>query len=228
MNQLKDIKLFGQLDKVLTDKIWNAGRVVSYGKGEHCFMAREACNSVYILLSGKVVIYNLTHAGKRKIIFYLGQGALLNDQITKTSLPAVSCETIDDSRIFVISKDNLLRLMEQNFSLTQVILSDYERKIFRMSHQLKNTLGCVNLDRKLASKLWKLSRDFGVKTEQGTYIDISLSVTELADFLGAPRESASRSLKKLCEKGLIKMESKRIYVTDVMRMAIYYKTGKLE
>lgn len=152
----------------------------------------------------------------------------MNDQITKTSLPAVSCETIDESQVFMITKDEFLRLMEQNFMLTQAILSDYERKLFRMSHQLKNTLGCVNLDRKLASKLWKLSRDFGVKTEQGIYIDIPLSITELADFLGAPRESASRSLKKLVEKDLIEMESKRIYVKDMPRMAKYYKTGKLE
>lgn len=228
MNQLTEVKMFHQLDKKLIDQIWNAGKVVTYQKGNHCFQARETCNYVYILITGKAAVYNLTHSGKRKTIFYLGHGMLLNDQVTKTALPAVSCETIDDCEVFAIPKEEFLKLMEQNFALTQVILSDYERKLFRMSHQLKNTMGCVNLERKLASKLWKLSRDFGLRTERGILIDIPLSVTELADFLGAPRESASRALKKLVHKDLILMESKRIYVTDSERMAIYYKTGKLD
>lgn len=226
MNRLKDLRLFQQVDKNTIDAVWESGKVTIYQKGDHCFSAREVCNKVYILLSGKVAIYNLTHSGKRKIIFYLGHGALLNDQVTKTSLPAVSCQTIDKCEVFCISKDRFLKLMEKDFSLTQAIFSDYEQKLFRMSHQLKNTLGCIYLERKLASKLWKLARDFGVQVDKGIYIDIPFSITELADFLGAPRESTSRALKKLVEKGLVWMDGKRIYVIDPERMSVFYRTGK--
>ena len=129
--------------------------------------------------------------------------------------------------MFSISKETFLKLMEKDCSLTQAILSDYEQKLFRMSHQLKNTLGCIYLERKLASKLWKLARDFGVPVDKGIYIDIAFSITELADFLGTPRESTSRALKKLVEKGLVEMDGKRIYVIDPERMSVFYRTGKI-
>lgn len=228
MHQLENITLFEKVEKRTIEKMWQLGKVVKYKRGDHCFEAKESNGNVYILLSGKVAIYNLTHAGKRKTIFYLGNGELLNDQITKDSIPALYCETVDDCLVFCISKEQFLKLMEADFTLVQAIIKDYERKNWRMSHQLKNTLGCVNLERKLGSKLWKLTRDFGVKTEEGTYIDIPLSITELADFVGAPRESTSRALKKLAEKELIRVEKKRIYILSAAKLAKYYKTGILE
>lgn len=54
MNQLKELKLFKQVDQALLDKLWNLGRVVRYGKGERCFEAREACSSIYILYLEKL------------------------------------------------------------------------------------------------------------------------------------------------------------------------------
>lgn len=226
--QLANLKLFKHVDKNTVDKIWQLGKVVNYKKGAHCFKAKEQTVNVYVLLKGKVAIYNLTHNGKRKTIFYLGEGALLNDQILKDSVSSVSCESIDECYVFVIRKDLFLSLMSEDFSLVEAILGDYEHKMFRMGHQLKNTLGCFHLERKVGSKLWKLSRDFGVTDEKGIYIDIPLSITELADFVGAPRESTSRALKKLVEKELIQVDKKRIYVISPEKLAKFYKTGNID
>ena len=225
MNELAKFPLFEQVTKTTLDKIWELGTVTAYKRGEHIFDAREENPYVYFLLSGTVSIYNLTHSGKRKILFYLGPGSLLNDQLKIDSTPTVSCQSIDEVDIFYISKRDFLSLMAKDFSLTEVILSDFERKMFRMSHQLKNTMGCVNLERKVASKLWKLSRDFGITVEKGILINIPLNITELADFVGAPRESVSRAMKKLVEKGFIEMEAKKIYVVDAPKLSKYYKTG---
>ncbi len=227
MNPLLELPMFQQVEKATLDKLWETGKVVRYKRGQHCFQAKEPNQNVYILLHGKVAIYNLTHAGKRKTIFYLGHGELLNDQLSKGEFPAVYCEIIDESQVFTVSIKNFIQLMQSDFSLVRAVLSEYERKMWRMSHQLKNTLGSVYLERKLGSKLWKLARDFGIETERGIYIDIPLSITELADFLGAPRESTSRALKKLVEKELVEVEQKRIYVISPERLSRLYKTGKI-
>ena len=227
MNQLEKIALFRQVEKSTLRKIWAAGKVVKYNRGEYCFQAKVKNSNVYILLTGKVAIYNLTHAGKRKTIFYLGAGHILNDQILKYSIPTVNCMSLDESIVFTIPKDKFLNFMAQDFSLVQAVLASNECKMVRMSHQLKNTLGCVPLERKVAYKLWKLTMDFGIKTEKGIYIDIPLSITELADFVGAPRESTSRALKKLVERGFVRLEQKRIYVIKPEELEEFYKTGNL-
>ena len=138
-------------------------------------------------------------------------------------------------------------LMEKEFTLTRAVLMIQEKKLWRTSHQLKNTLGSIFLEKKLAAKLWKLARDFGTSAElsdmkhcdchtEGTCkhlkkhekcqtrkINLSLSVTFLADFLGAPRETTSRLCKNLCDKGLITMDKKTIYINDMECLARFYK-----
>lgn len=75
--------------------------------------------------------------------------------------------------------------------------------------------------------LWKLTRDFGKDTEQGRMIDISMTITFLADLMGAPRETVSRLCKTLTDYGLIKIEKRRIYVTDPKRLSHFYKAGTI-
>lgn len=116
----------------------------------------------------------------------------------------------------------LLKDVKKDFLLTKALLEYQERKVFRLEHQLQNTVGSIYLERRLASKLWKLARDFGRQTDKGMLIDMDLSVTFLADLLGVPRETTSRVCKRLADQGLIFMEKKKIYIPDMERMAVFH------
>lgn len=226
MNRLEQVAIFKQIKKETIQKMWVLGKIVKYQKEEKCFRAKEENHNIHIMLEGKAAIYNLTHAGNRKIIFYLGKGELLDDCVTIGSYPSVDCQFVEPSVVFEISKRMLLKLMQDDIELMQAIMKVLERKMWRMGHQLKNTRGNIYLERKLAAKLWKLARDFGVSTKKGIYIDIPLNITELSDFLGAPRETTSRVCKELCKKKLIFMEQKKIYVLSADRMSHFYKHGE--
>lgn len=88
-------------------------------------------------------------------------------------------------------------------------------------------MGSIYLERKLAAKLWKLSRDFGVETPEGIEIDFNIPITLLADMLGAPRETTSRLCNTLAEHGLMKIRRKRITITNPAAMAHFYRTGEI-
>lgn len=226
MNRLEQVAIFKQIKKETIQKMWVLGKIVKYQKEEKCFRAKEENHNIHIMLEGKAAIYNLTHAGNRKIIFYLGKGELLDDCVTIGSYPSVDCQFVEPSVVFEISKRMLLKLMQDDIELMQAIMKVLERKMWRMGHQLKNTRGNIYLERKLAAKLWKLARDFGVSTKKGIYIDIPLNITELSDFLGTPSETTSRVCKELCKKKLIFMEQKKIYVLSADRMSHFYKHGE--
>ena len=117
--------------------------------------------------------------------------------------------------------------MKEDFELVSRIFGAQERKIWRLSHQLKNTTSSIYLERKLAAKLWKLSRDFGKETEEGIEIDINMTITFLADMLGVPRETSSRVCSTLTEAGLIAIKKKRIIIPDPAMMAHFYKIGEI-
>lgn len=177
-----------------------------------------------ILLRGKSVVYNLTHSGKRKILFILGAGQVLNDRIVSDTCSSVYCEMLEEGEVFEIPRQKLEKLMQSDFNLNRSFFQIQERKLWRLGHQLKNTIGSLYMERKLAAKLWKLSRDFGREMEEGREIDINLSMTFLADMLGSPRETVSKACHRLVREGLIKQKGKRIIVPDPEKLAAFYKS----
>lgn len=218
-------ELFQGVSPDTLDRLERCGRVRALAKGDVIIQARQPQEDVYIQMDGKSMVYNLTHTGNRKILFILGPGALLNEHVLNLNDASTYCEAIEPGTAFSIPTSEFLRLMEEDFGLTRAVLAAQEKKIWRLGHQLKNTVGSIYLERKLAAKLWKLSRDFGIPGPDGIEIDVTLPVTMLADMLGAPRETASRLCKKLVDYGLIKMEGKRIYIADPEKISHFYKTG---
>lgn len=199
------------------------GKTISCPKGYTCLYEQEENPNIFFILDGKVQVYNLTKCGKKKILFILGENHIANDTILYSS-SSVFCQTLEPCHFYIIRRECLLHLMEKDFQLAKTLFQYQEQKLLRLEHQLKNTVGSIYLERRLASKLWKLARDFGINTNRGILIDIELSITFLADLLGAPRETTSRICKKLAEQGLVIIEKKKIYIPDMEKIALYHKS----
>ena len=220
---IKELSLLNDMSPELSESLVKAGKIIEYPKGKILMRQREPVDAVYFQLSGKSMIYNLTHHGKRKILFIYGKGTLLNENIFNNYNASVYCEMLAKSKMLVISVSDMNKLMEQNYALVKAIIEAQEKKIWRLGHQLKNTNSSIYLEKKLAAKLWKLSRDFGIDTEEGREIDINLSVTFLADMLGVSRETTSRVFATLVGLGLVKQNKKRIIILDGQGLSHYYR-----
>jgi len=220
---IKELSLLNDISPELSETLVNAGKIIEFPKGKILMRQREPVDAIYFQLSGKSMIYNLTHHGKRKILFIYGKGTLLNENIFNNYNASVYCETLEKSRMLVITVSDMNKLMEENYALVKAIIEAQEKKIWRLGHQLKNTNSSIFLEKKLAAKLWKLARDFGKDTEEGREIDLNLSVTFLADMLGVSRETTSRMFSILVGLGLVKQNKKRIIILDEKRLSDYYR-----
>ena len=224
---VSQLKFFEGLQPKTIERLVKCAKIEDVPKGTLLMRARETVDCVYFQISGKSVIYNLTHDDRRKILFIFGSGALLNEHLFNRHTTASYCETMEKSKVLAFSTQDFVDIMAEDFELTTRVIEAQEKKIWRLSHQLKNTTSSIYLERKLAAKLWKLSRDFGMETDEGIEIDINLTITFLADMLGVPRETTSRVCTTLTDAGLIKMNRKRITILDPMKMSMFYKTGEI-
>lgn len=225
--KVQQIDLFQGVTRATLEKVFQVGRIERLPKGTVLMRAKEAVGAICFQISGKSIVYNLTHTGKRKILFVCGSGSMLNYNMLDEHKSSVFCETIEESEVLMIPVTEFLKMMEMDFQLVKNIVGAQELKVWRLSHQLKNTNGSIQMERKLVAKLWKLGRDFGMDTEEGIEIDINLSITFLADMLGTSREATSRICATLVEGGLIKINKKRITIINPEMMREFYKTGKI-
>lgn len=226
-NRLTSLAFFHSLRPETCDTLWQSGQVRRYAKRQVLFRPGDLMQTLYFQLSGKSCVYTVTPSGQRKVHFVCGRGELLNQNTLNASICASSCEMIEDSQIFSVPAEAVSRCMRTDFELVVALIEAQERKLWRLEHQLKNTVSSMYMERKLAAKLWKLARDFGVKRPEGIEIDMELSVSFLADMLGVPRETTSRLRSALVRARLISVQGKRITLIDPEGIVRLYHDGVL-
>lgn len=192
-------------------------------RGEHLFLEREQAESIYFLAEGTACLYKLSDDQDKKVIFLYGTGAMLNEELLDEKPASVYCELLSDAWILCIDRQRFLYICRQDFELTKAVMDAMSLKIRRMYRQIKNTSNAVRGDRKIASRLWKLSRDHGVPCEQGTRINFELTITFLAELLGSRRETVSRQLKLLTEKGLVIIDKNHFIIPNRDELKKYFE-----
>ena len=220
---LRHIELFSSIKQESIDELLECMRVAKYKKGCYIFRDKELIDQVFIVLSGKVSIYKLSEVGEKRVIFILDKGHLLNDNLTNQLPCAIDCECFEASTILICSKEKFIKIMENDFALTQAVINQYCSKLRRTYRQLKNAPTNIAMERKLAAKLYRLCRDYGVQIDQGYLIDLPLTVSYLSQLLGAQRETVSRALKKLIAANLVEYENKKIKVISIEALGAYHK-----
>ncbi|WP_346889527.1 Crp/Fnr family transcriptional regulator [Clostridium sp. UBA1056] len=224
LEELRNIHVFNDLNEDTLRKLSNITRINKYEKGKVLFRDKDTVENIYILLKGKVSLYKFNEKGQKKVIFILGEEDFINEVIVQSTTASINCETIEDSQIMYCNITELLQLMEQDFNLTKIILSSLSLKVRRMYRQFKNTTGVLSMGKRVASKLWKLGRDYGVPLNNGILIDMEISITYLADLFGAQRETISRACKELSELGLIEYSNKKFIIKNEEKLLEYFKT----
>ena len=193
-------------------------------KGEHLFRDKDDVTNIYLLVSGTASLYKVNSLGEKKVIFVFGKGQLLNEVMLQDLPSSINCEMLEESWVLVIPIKKLWRVMTQDAELTKAILDSMALKIRRLYRQLKNTTNALTGEKRLAAKLFKLSKDYGIQQNNGIMIDIDLTITYLAEMLGSKRETVSRQMKKLVEMGLISMQKNKIIVLDQTKLSDYFKS----
>ena len=221
LRQLKELSFLECIEDRTLDLIRAKGMIKKLKKSQILFSERQCVNNTYIVLEGKVTMYRLSEKGQKRVVFILNKGEIINESIFDNYTASISCEAFEDSEIISISKVELLNILKLDFKLTEVVLYSMSKKIRRLYRQIKNTVP-IKMDKRVAAKLWKLSKDYGVEIPEGILIDIKISITYLSEMLGSSRETISRAVKELEILGMIKIKDRK-FIVNREKLNKYFK-----
>lgn len=222
LEELLSIPILNELKQETLELIKEISYKLKLKKGERLFSERDNVDTIYFVLTGKAAMYRINEDGQKKVIYLLDEGQILNEVIFDEKPASITCDAFENVELICLKRDKLLDIMEKDFDLTKRVINMMAKKIRRLYRQLKNTVP-IKIEKKVAAKLWKLSRDYGVEVEDGTLINLKITITYLADMLGSSRETISRSIKVLEEKGLVKYKDRRMIVNRES-LAKYYRS----
>ncbi len=191
-------------------------------KNEVLFHEKDFVDKVYFIKTGKISTYKINANGERKVIFILKRGDMLNEVfLDKTKNTSFGCDAFENTTLLYCQSDDLVNLMKNDFELTKNIMLHTQNINRRLYRQLKNTIS-IKIDKKLAAKLYRIGKEFGIKIGEWTLINADITITYIADMLGCKRESLSRAMRILQDYELVKIESRRIYIKE-KELARYFK-----
>ncbi|PAB58706.1 Crp/Fnr family transcriptional regulator [Anaeromicrobium sediminis] len=218
---LINIPILENIKEESIDYLMDNYSVVTLKKGDILFHEKGKINRFYILLKGKVSLYKITSFGHKKVMYILNSREVINENVFDEYAATVSCEAFQDIILLSYDKKKFMELMEKDFILTKNILFSLSKKTRRLYRQLKNSVS-IKIEKKIASKLWKLGKDFGVKRGDGKIlIDLKISITYLADMIGSSRETISRGIKSLEKLQILELKNKKI-ILDLKKVSDYY------
>lgn len=188
-------------------------------KKQVLFKEGDPVDSIVCLLSGRVKLSKETKLGEEHLIQLAGEGDMLCSHALvggehQQTLTARALETTEVCRI---EPERFIDLMEKSPNLLRGFLkklaatvSDKENTIFSLSY------GTVR--ERVARALLALDNRFGVKSEDGSLIDIRLTREEFACLAGTVLESAVRTLSEFKAKGYIATKGRTITVLKRERL----------
>lgn len=191
-------------------------------RGEHLFLDKNMVTQFYFLADGFVSLYKISSLNEKKVIFVYGAGAMINEVAVDEKPASIYCDFLEDSVTVSIERDRFLKICAQDFNLSKAVMDSMALKIRRLYHQLKNSGNTLRGDKRIAAKLWKMSKDHGIPCSSGTKINFRFTVTFLAELLGSKRETVSRQLKLLTEQNLVIIEKNRFIIPDRDKLLKYF------
>ncbi len=207
---------YEELYKYFINKLESDLTLKKYYKKEYIFTEDIHDEKIYILKKGFVEISKITLTWEERLIFILSPKYILNEEIlfSDSCDCSTNCLVCEDAEVYIINKKKLLSVMEKDFKICEFVLLNTNLKLKRTYRQLKNSGTNVNLDKKIAAKLWKLNLDYGEETSEGSVINVPLSSTLISKMVGAKRESVSRRLNYLKKIGVIDIKNERITIKN--------------
>lgn len=199
----------------------------TYPAGHVLFTTGEQCRGLYIVETGRVRIYRTSPSGREQVIHTEGPGHPVAELplFDGGSYPA-SAVTEVESRIVFVPRAEFEALYRDSPEVADAIIRELGQRLRHLVH-LTETLAFRDVAARLALFLATYADQHGQPTERGTEIVLDRTREEISIELGTARESVSRALKQLREKGLIEpLPGRRLLIADVAKLRTLGRPGE--
>ncbi len=216
VNLLSSIPLFEDLTIDELQKMISFMKKKSISKGMHVFFKEEPLNSVYFIEKGIVKIYKTDINGKEQIVSLLKDGDMFpHVGFFQNRTNPANALVVEDASFVYLSTTHLKEMVLHYPEVSIKLFSVMEEKIMELHSSLEAQV-LNNAYDQIVKLLLRLQHAHGVLQEDGSYIlPMHITQNEIAQMIGAARETVSRSLSKMRKKGLISDSNTGYMLLDV-------------
>ena len=194
-----------------------------YQPGMLLFSEKSMPSGIFIVVSGEVKLSINSSEGKRLILSIAKAGDVLGLSSVLSGLPSeMTAEVLYPSRIAIIERDQFIAFMSRHPEVYQVVTQELSLQYKVACEQLRTVALSGSAPEKLARLLLEWSEG-GQKTEAGTRFRFSLTHEEIGEFIGASRETVTRTLSTFKSRRLVAFHGSILEIPS--RVALEHLAG---
>lgn len=209
---LKSSEVFSSLKESELKSISPLFEEIKFKNNETIFLEGDPSEKFYILAAGNVKILKHTIGGKDVILEVMSPGDIFGGVavLDKKPYPA-SAQAMESTTAIRISRNNLLKIMEEYPILKLEIVRYFSDKL-RDAHEMLKNIATERVEKRIAALLLKLSEKVGVDDNGFRKIDFPLTRQEIAEMVGTTVETCIRTMSKFQKQGMVKSSNGRISI----------------
>ena len=202
-------QLIGELGEESLKHLEALGKRVELDAGEVLFFQEDAGDSIYIVETGSIEISILSVSGKKLALNVMQAPDVFGEIAALDGGPrTATATTLEPSTLLRFDRAEILQEIKNRPELAANLIQILCARLRWVSQQVED-LAMLNIEGRLASRLLILHKKFSDK-----YGKLHLSQSELAEFLGATRESINKILQEWRASGLIELSRGAVKVCD--------------
>jgi len=215
MDNLKSVSLFSTLNEKDIEVISRIIYINTYARGEVVFQEGEKGDSLYIVLKGQVKVCLYDEDGREYILAAIGRDGFFGELALIDELPrSANVITLESSELLIIRRHEFTRLLMENPTITIAILRVLSRRLREADERIK-WLAFLSVEGRILKYLLGVGEKTGVKVKDYVIIEKGPTQIEIASSCGCSRETVSRMIKSLVQKGIVSVR-KRQYTLNAV------------
>ena len=187
-------------------------------RGEVLFNEGDSGDRLYILLTGKVKLGHTSVDGRENLLAVLGPGEVVGELALFDPGPRSTTATaVATTELLALEHNQLMGFIDSHPTLAKDMLRALAVRLRRTNIALAD-LVFSDVPGRVAKALLDLAERFGAPTEDGIHVPHDLTQEELAQLVGASRETINKSLAEFVSRGWIRLEGRAVTLIDVERL----------
>lgn len=222
MNQLKEVlrsvELFSGLNESMLETLAANCVRIRRDRGVTVVYQNEPGVQLYVIVKGRVAVIRTNEHGEETFLAERGPGDCFGEMsLLDGSRRFADVKTTTPCEFLMLERDTFMRCLRDSPELALRIMATLVQRIRETDDKMARR---APVRARLAAELGVLADRYGVKVKNGTRIESSMTITELADRIQAAREVVSRTLTALQNDGMVARDGRSIVILDRTRLDV--------
>ena len=210
--------LFAEMDPENSRALIESMNPVAFARGDVLFHEGDPGDRLFVIRSGKIKLGRRSSDGRENLLSIQGPGEMFGELSLFDPGPRTATATVvADAELVELAHTDLVAWLEQHPTVAKHLLKALAHRL-RHTNEALADLVFSDVPGRVAKALLDLATRFGEPTDEGVRVAHDLTQEELAQLVGASRETVNKALADFAARGWVRREGRAVVLLDADRL----------